>query len=211
MKISEIFYTIQGEIDVGVPSVFIRFSGCNLIREGNGCKFCDSIYAEQGTEMSVEEIIKETEKYNCKNIVITGGESMMQKEELKSLADVLYDKKFNVSIETNGTIFDIDILWYMDNINCSPKKQAIDFYVLKELNKLNTRFKFVYENKKDKWWEDVIKEVDIENRKIWIMPEGATREEQLNKSIEVVEYCKEKGFNFAIRAQTLIWNNKKGI
>jgi len=60
MLISEIFYSIQGEGELtGVPSVFVRTSGCNLC-----CNWCDTMYASwepEGDEMSVEEIVHQVE------------------------------------------------------------------------------------------------------------------------------------------------------
>lgn len=210
MKIAEIFYSIQGEIDTGKPVVFIRFSGCNLIKESKACKFCDSLWAEEGKEMTLDEVMSEVQKYKCKNIVITGGEPLYHIEDFKNLANSLIEKYYNIDVETNGTIFD-DILWKLDNINCSSKKQVLNLDVLKRIGEYNGRFKFVYENKDDLWWEEIIKKLNIDKNNIWIMPEGKTREEQIQKSEEVIEYCKEKGFNFTPRLHTLVWDNKKGV
>ena len=209
MQISEIFYSIQGEIDVGKPVIFIRFSGCNLIRLGKGCKFCDSIYAEQGIEMTNEEILDEIKKYPCKNVVITGGEPLLQKDKLIKLFDLLENRNYNIDIETNGTLFDFNLLWNFSYINCSPKKQAIDIDVLKKMSNMNARFKFVYESKDECWWEKIIEKLNIDKERVWIMSEGKTRKEQLQKSEEVIKYCKEKGYNFTPRLHTLIWDNRR--
>ncbi|MEM1582972.1 MAG: 7-carboxy-7-deazaguanine synthase QueE, partial [Candidatus Bathyarchaeia archaeon] len=82
MKISEIFFSIEGEgIEIGRPEVFVRLSGCNL-----RCSWCDTKYAlKNGKEMSIEEIIQEIGKYPCKNISITGGEPLLQRKELLEL------------------------------------------------------------------------------------------------------------------------------
>ena len=73
MRIAEIFLSIQGEArQLGMPTWFIRTSGCNY-----NCSFCDSKYAKNGTEMSIEEIIKAV-KGKSKNVVITGGEPYLQ-------------------------------------------------------------------------------------------------------------------------------------
>jgi 7-carboxy-7-deazaguanine synthase len=210
MKINEVFYSIQGEIDVGKPSIFIRFSGCNLIKDGNGCKFCDSLYSEEGVEMSLDDIMREVKKYNCKKVIITGGESLYQLISLQKLLDELTKNKYNVDVETNGTLFD-DCLWVCDNINCSPKKQQINFGVLENLNLFNVRFKFVYESKDDLWWEEIINKLKISNNRVYIMAEGKTREEQLQKMKEVIEYCKRKNYNFTPRLHTLVWDNQKGV
>ena len=76
MLISEIFYSVQGEGELtGVPSVFIRTSGCNL-----RCRWCDTPYASwnpEGTEMSVVQILAEVEKHPAAHVVLTGGEPMV--------------------------------------------------------------------------------------------------------------------------------------
>jgi len=211
MRISEIFYSVQGEIEVGKPYVFVRFSGCNLIKENKACKFCDSLYAEEGKEMTIDEVMNEINKFKCKRVIITGGESLCQMEDLSLLIYRLYKLNYWVEIETNGTILNKELLWYVDEINCSPKKQAIDMEVLKGLMELNVRLKFVYENSNDIWWENIIKELGIDHKKIWIMAEGKTREEQISKMDEVVQYCLKNKYNFTPRLQTLIWNNRRGV
>lgn len=212
IKIAEIFYSIQGEIDVGMPAIFIRLSGCNLIQDKNGCNFCDSKFAEKGKHLSIKSILKEIAKYNCKNIVITGGESLIQLRGLRLLVSQLNDEGYNLSLETNGTIYDNMIIVYFSKINCSPKKQAIfEEVLMRYATEENARFKFVYESKKDKWWENIIDRVGIPYDRVWIMPEGKTREEQLNKSNEVIEYCKYQGYNFSPRLHTLVWDKKRGV
>jgi 7-carboxy-7-deazaguanine synthase len=216
MKITEIFGpSLQGEIDVGVPYTFIRVSGCNLIKEGKGCKFCDTLYAEKGKEMNFVQIIKEVEKRKCRNVIMTGGEVLYQSQSLE-LLNKLKKKGYAVNLETNGTImFTSTDFYYFDKISCSPKKQCIKLDVLKALNELyesqTVRFKFVYENKNDLWWEEVIEQVGIPNEKVWIMCQGKTRKEQLRKMKEVVNYCIKKQYNFSPRLHVLIWGNKKGV
>jgi 7-carboxy-7-deazaguanine synthase len=212
ISISEIFNGCQGEIDVGLPAVFVRFSGCNLIQSGKACKFCDSLYAEQGTNYDILKLISKISKYDCNNIIITGGESLQQLTGLEQLVDFFNDKEYNIDIETNGTLFDKFTFDRLSHINCSPKQQALNLDILKKINQYpNSRFKFVYESKENKWWENVIKEVNIPHNKVYIMPEGKTREEQLQKSSSVVEYCLENNFNFSPRMHILIYDNKRGV
>ena len=76
MKIAEIFHSVQGEGGlVGVPSVFIRLSGCNL-----RCTWCDTPYTSwlpEGVEMSQEDVLQTTDGFRCTHAVVTGGEPMM--------------------------------------------------------------------------------------------------------------------------------------
>ena len=217
MRIYNIFYTLQGELDIGRPSVFIRFSGCNLIKEGLSCVFCDTLYAEKGKEMDLKEVIFKALSYKCDNIVITGGESLCQLSELKPLTLQLktllekHQRRYSLDIETNGTLFD-DILNSFSNINCSPKKQAINYEVLKKIILLpQSRFKFVYESKECRWWETIINDLKIPDNRVWLMPEGKTREEQVTRNLEVAEYCKEKRYNFSPRLHVLLWDTKRGV
>ncbi|MGH9584352.1 MAG: 7-carboxy-7-deazaguanine synthase QueE, partial [Bryobacteraceae bacterium] len=75
MKISEIFYSIQGEgVLAGVPSVFVRTSGCNL-----RCVWCDTPYTSwkpEGENLSLDEIQKTAAQFSCSHVVVTGGEPM---------------------------------------------------------------------------------------------------------------------------------------
>ena len=102
MLISELFYSVQGEgILTGVPSVFVRTSGCNL-----RCRWCDTPYASwkpEGRQMSPEEIISVVQTHPAKHVVLTGGEPMIA-PGLHELAAGLSDLGYHVTIETPGTI-----------------------------------------------------------------------------------------------------------
>ena len=113
MKINDIFYTIQGEGSfAGTPAIFIRLSDCNL-----ACKFCDTEFLS-GSEMKIGEIVSKCLEYQCRFIVLTGGEPTMN-DELPELAMHLKRNGFFVTIETNG-MFDIDTT-FLDWICLSPK------------------------------------------------------------------------------------------
>ena len=100
MKINEIFYSLQGEGKwTGLPNIFIRTSGCNL-----NCLYCDTRYANDSyKDLKIIKIFNEIKKYNCKNICITGGEPLIQKDTI-NLINFLKKKKYKISIETNGSI-----------------------------------------------------------------------------------------------------------
>src|SRR5437588_2526413 len=76
MKVAEIFYSLQGEGSlVGVPSVFVRSSGCNL-----RCAWCDTPYTSwqsEGEERTLSSIVAEVEQYPARHVVVTGGEPMI--------------------------------------------------------------------------------------------------------------------------------------
>jgi 7-carboxy-7-deazaguanine synthase len=100
MKVSEIFYSIQGESGfAGWPCIFVRLAGCNL-----RCRYCDTSYAyDNGQQVSVEELFQAIAQYRCKMVEITGGEPLIQ-EELYEFTRQLLNKGYKVLLETNGSL-----------------------------------------------------------------------------------------------------------
>jgi 7-carboxy-7-deazaguanine synthase len=100
MRITEIFFSIQGESShAGRPCVFVRLTGCNL-----RCTWCDSEYTFAGGErMSLDGVIARVKSYGCNLVEITGGEPLAQKEAFE-LIQRLCDDGFEVLIETSGSI-----------------------------------------------------------------------------------------------------------
>ncbi len=105
LKVNEIFYSIQGESTyAGFPCVFVRLTGCNL-----RCSYCDTQYAyDEGRVLELEEIIERVAAYQCPLVEITGGEPLLQKET-PGLVQRLRKRKFNVLVETNGSL-DINLV-----------------------------------------------------------------------------------------------------
>ncbi len=100
LRVTEIFCSIQGESTfTGIPTVFIRLTGCPL-----RCQYCDTAYAFSGGKwLTLDEIVKEVNRYDLKHVTLTGGEPLAQKNSLKLLAG-LCDGGFIVSIETSGAL-----------------------------------------------------------------------------------------------------------
>ena len=103
--LNEIFFSLQGESSrQGLPCVMVRLTGCNL-----RCVYCDTTYAyQEGSEVSIEEIIGRVKEYGCRLVEITGGEPMAQPGAAE-LARRLLELDFTVMMETNGS-FDISLL-----------------------------------------------------------------------------------------------------
>ena len=120
MLVNEIFLSIQGEGKyIGLPQVFVRLTGCNL-----RCMWCDTPQAsdpKNGTEKSVDEVIKEIESYDIKSVCITGGEPMLQPEELRVLVKKLKNRNYFVILETNGTLYDSKIFDAVDCVSMDMK------------------------------------------------------------------------------------------
>ena len=100
LKVNEIYYSIQGEsTSAGLPCVFVRLTYCNL-----RCTYCDTEYAfYEGKDYSIESIIDEVKKYDCRLVEVTGGEPLMQPECL-DLMKKLCDEGFEVLLETGGSL-----------------------------------------------------------------------------------------------------------
>src|SRR5438477_11594418 len=96
LKIAELFYSIQGEGSlVGIPSVFVRTSGCNL-----RCSWCDTPYTSwypEGEDCSLDEILRQVSAYPARHVVVTGGEPMIA-PEIVPLTERLHALKVHVTI-----------------------------------------------------------------------------------------------------------------
>ncbi len=149
LLVNEIFYSIQGEsIYSGIPCVFVRLTGCNL-----RCSYCDTAYAYyEGVELKIEEILSGVDNYNCPLIEITGGEPLLQ-DETPLLINRLLEKKYEVLLETNGSIninsVDSRCIKIVD-IKC-PSSGENDKNDLENLKRLNQKdqIKFVIERRED--------------------------------------------------------------
>jgi 7-carboxy-7-deazaguanine synthase len=117
MRVSEVFHSLQGEGELtGVPSVFIRTSGCNL-----RCAWCDTKYASwhpEGETVSVQQLVAEALRHPVRHVVLTGGEPMIA-PELPELARRLHEAGLHITIETAGTVAPAGIA--CDLASISPK------------------------------------------------------------------------------------------
>lgn len=114
-RINEIFYSLQGEgLRTGVPTVFVRFAGCNL-----RCHFCDTAH-EEFTPITAREILAEVNRYPSPALVLTGGEPTMQLTE--ELLRTLKEGGKQIAVETNGSVaLSEECLALIDWVTVSPK------------------------------------------------------------------------------------------
>ncbi|MDD2720345.1 MAG: 7-carboxy-7-deazaguanine synthase QueE [Gallionella sp.] len=100
LRITEIFFSLQGETSrIGLPTVFIRLTGCPL-----RCGYCDTAYAFSGGQnMTLQEILGEVDQYAPRYVTVTGGEPLAQKNCLPLLT-MLCDAGYQVSLETSGAL-----------------------------------------------------------------------------------------------------------
>jgi len=100
MKIIEIFHSLQGEGPwIGRPCTFVRLAGCVKPY----CTWCDTRYAlSGGKDMTIADILSQIKALGCANIIVTGGEPFMQKDEVILLHEALVNSSFSVQYETSG-------------------------------------------------------------------------------------------------------------
>jgi len=100
LRITEIFYSLQGETSrVGLPTVFIRLTGCPL-----RCGYCDTAYAfHRGASMTLAAALDAAARYRTRYVTVTGGEPLAQKNCIALLHE-LCDRSYSVSLETSGAI-----------------------------------------------------------------------------------------------------------
>jgi 7-carboxy-7-deazaguanine synthase len=161
MQITEIFHSIQGEgVLSGLPSIFIRTTGCNL-----RCNYCDTTFAyEGGKKMSIHQILSAITTYPCQNICITGGEPLIQKDTNRLITELL-QKKYFVCLETNGSqpidkietkpslMISMDVKTPSSNMHTHNRFENIQFLSEKD------QLKCIIQNKKDyDYAKQIIKE-----------------------------------------------------
>ncbi len=217
MIINEIFYSLQGEgFLAGVPSVFVRLAGCT-----QRCSWCDTAYAwdeQAGREMTIEEIAEKVKNFNCRHIVITGGEPMLN-DRLGELAEALKRQGGHVTIETSG-------LQYRQKLNCnlisvSPKlsnaeaakmgSETID-NLGKLIGEYEYQLKFIVDCEADlEEIEQILSRLDgVDRGRVMLMPQATNRRQLLEKSPLVAEMCRNSGFAFSQRLHILLWDGQKG-
>ena len=229
MLISETFYSLQGEGELtGVPSVFLRTSGCNL-----RCNWCDTPYASwnpEGTERSVADLVAEVQSHPGRHVVLTGGEPMIAKN-IRDLAAALRADRRHITIETAATIAPDGIACDLASLspklaNSAPDARLSDAWrarhetTRRNLDVLRAwvdgytyQFKFVVSTPADvEELEALIGALDrdIPRHKILLMPEAITLERLREKSAWLGELCKARGYRYAHRLHIELYGNKRG-
>lgn len=230
MRISEIFYSIQGEGELtGVPTVFIRTSGCNL-----RCRWCDTPYASwkpEGEEMGIEEILHEVKKHPARHCVLTGGEPMVAKG-IHELASALRAEGRHITIETAGTISPAGIACDLASLspklsNSTPSANEIDPIWIERheqtrlrpeilrawLKAGNYQLKFVYTQRSDLDEIDALIEsigIPVPASKVLLMPEGTDEANIAARQMELVSLCTQRGNRYCDRLHIRLFGNTKG-
>jgi len=229
MLISEIFYSLQGEGELtGVPSVFVRTSGCNL-----RCNWCDTPYASwnpEGRQMAVEEILAAVAAFPAKHVVLTGGEPMIA-PGIHELAFRLQEEGYHITIETAATVAPNGIACDLASLSpklahSAPDARLDDAWrrkhaelrwqpgvVQRWIAAANYQLKFVVGSEAD------LGEIEamlgdtgcaIPPAKVLLMPEGTTVEALRAKAGWLGELCKVRGYRYAPRLHIELYGNKRG-
>ncbi len=230
----EIFYSIQGEgPKMGRPSIFIRFSECNLY-----CKWCDTPYTWRWTdkyehednrvfqkkdwqqEFALEEIARKIASFQCDRLIITGGEPLIHQKKLVALLDLLDSDIKEVEFETNGTVtpiesIDTKVTLYVVSPKLSNSgvaeaarlTQALDFFA--KSNK--AVFKFPTSSIDDfKEIQDIQSQYNIARDKIWILPCSRKSSELRLKGKELVEEILARGYSYSHRIHLDLFGDAQG-
>jgi len=228
VKVSEIFHSIQGEGKlVGVPSVFVRASGCNL-----RCSFCDTPYASwdpEGEDMAVEAIVDRVASYATRHVVLTGGEPMIM-PEIEPLAQALKDRGHHITIETAATVWKpvaVDLASLSPKLsNSTPwEREGGRFAAAHERQRINVeviqkfidhspdfQLKFVVSGEGDlAEIEAVLKRVrGWRPEDVQLMPEGIDAGTLASRMGWIGEVCKRTGYRVSPRLHVLMYGNQRG-
>jgi len=165
LRITEIFYSLQGEANtVGLPTVFIRLTGCPL-----RCQYCDTAYAFSGGMIyQLDEILQEVKSHSAKYVTVTGGEPLAQ-PDCVHLLKALCDQGYEVSLETSGAldISEVDprVVRVMDLK--TPGSNEMNKNLLDNIAELNShdQVKFVICNEEDyQWSRELSREYALEDK-----------------------------------------------
>ena len=230
MKISELFFSIQGEGELtGVPSVFVRTSGCNL-----RCRWCDTKYASwkpEGDNVTINDLLDKVCSYPARHVVISGGEPMIAKG-IEEFVHLLKESGKHITIETAGTISPNGI--QCDLASLSPKlsdstpnegdinkqwidrheSKRLDYKILSEwVNSYNFQLKFVVSKEEEiKEIQNVISRIEgkILPEKVLLMPEGIDPDTLRSRYDLLIDLCKENGYRLCNRLHIDLFGNTPG-
>lgn len=223
MKIAEIFYSLQGEGGlVGVPSVFIRTSGCNL-----RCSWCDTPYTSwkpEGEDVPVGRVLEEAARYPARHAVVTGGEPLIA-PEIVVLTEGLRGRGLHITVETAGTVFQpvaCDLMSISPKLsNSTPEgpwaaqhdRLRLRPDILRRLMALcEYQLKFVIARPEDaEEARTLVREVEAEATRVILMPEGTDPETLHSRALWLTEVCKREGWRYSPRLHVDLYGNRRGV
>lgn len=239
LAVNEVFGpTFQGEgVNIGMPCYFLRLAGCNL-----SCKFCDTPYTwdwtgkngkaydpkDESHAVDIQWVLQKLilldvdgkQKQKIKNLVVSGGEPMLQQKNLSKLIGQLKEIGWWVEIETAGTIAPIaemnpDLFTVSLKLANSGNEfakchiaSAIEAFAQDE----RSAFKFVVSNLGDFFEIDaLVNTYQLPQNKIYIMPEGITIDSVQEHAQAVAFEVIKRGWKLTTRMQILLYGNQRGV
>ena len=240
----EIFHSLQGEgISLGLPSIFVRCSGCNL-----QCNWCDTEYTWNWTgtsfahlkdrpdqaskydrqavqiRQSPEEVAAAVKRFPCRNVVLTGGEPMLQQQQLTEVCRLLRasDPEYEFEVETNGTLRpDPEFDHLINRYNVSPKllnsgmprSATIIDDVLKWFAATpKATFKFVCRTPDDAAEiAGLQQQFQLPKPRIFVMPEAWNQQTLQERRQAVFELCLQHGWRYTDRLHVAVFGDRRGI
>lgn len=228
MRIAEIYKSVQGEgLLTGAPSVFVRASGCNL-----RCWFCDTPYASwepEGRDYAVDEIVAEIEEWDCRHVVLTGGEPLLFAEMIP-LSQRLREQGRHVTCETAGTLY-LPIV--CDLMSISPKlagsgpdpaaharwsrrhaRQRFQPDILRRLvREYACQLKFVVDRTEE--LDEIARLLeqlgDVGTARVLLMPQCRTAEDMERQRAWLEPACQERGWTYCPRLQLTWFGPVRGV
>ena len=210
----------------GVPSVFLRTSGCNL-----RCTWCDTPYTSwkpEGDELPLGSILADVRRHWSTHVVVTGGEPMIQ-QDMVQLTQRLKDLDLHITIETAGTVYQpvtCDLMSISPKLaNSTPTRREGGRWaaqhdrlryqpdVLKQLMaEYPYQLKFVVSNPDDLGEiETILKETDADRSRVILMPEGTDAGTLYERARWLVDICKRERFRYGPRLHIDIYGNERGV
>jgi 7-carboxy-7-deazaguanine synthase len=227
MKVAEIFCSIQGEgLLTGVPSVFVRTSGCPL-----RCWFCDTDYTSwrvEGDDLSVEEVLDRVAEFPVRHAVVTGGEPMIA-PDIEELTLGLRRRGYHITIETAAVVFkpvECDLASLSPKLASSTpfEREGGRFAERHEgqrrrpdvvrafMERYPYQLKFVIDRPGDlvevRALLTELPAADCD--RVLLMPQGVTPEEVRARGLWLVEECKRHGFRYCPRLHIDLYGNRRG-
>ena len=209
LRITEIFYSLQGESSyVGMPTVFIRLTGCPL-----RCGYCDTEYAFSGGDwMPLDEILQQVKQYQVEYICVTGGEPLAQKS-CGNLLTALCDEGYKVSIETSGAMdvcsVDERVKRIMDIKTPGSGEESKNKYTNIDCLNSNDEIKFVICNREDYDWAKAMLEKHglVDKCQVLMSPEHVGV-----KPGELADWIigDQLKVRFQFQLHKYLWNNEPG-
>ena len=225
----EIFATVQGEgTSAGVPSVFVRLADCNL-----RCRWCDTKYtwdwsthdrAAETVELAVSEIARralEVAGPGVRNAVFTGGEPLLQQDELVEVATHLRGHGFTIEVETNGTVLPTEAFAAcVDQWNVSPKlatsgntdrarhrPAVLQWFAARQ----NAILKFVITSEDDVVEvRELTEALALPRERVLLSPEGVDPATLAERSRWLADRCRTYGYRLGTRLHVFLWGSERG-